>query len=158
MKKFFGGFALVMGLSIVLPITSYANSSDSVKIEKENGKGILNVQEKGDTYKFYKDNVLVYEGNSNTFSESLESDIEKYKVGIYNNNKLDKVIALKVSDRKDLPKTRSFSVGNQEDFVNDTVQNTKLDTIVEENSVTLYWPEVPDEDKVYEIFKDVENW
>ncbi|MGE7651215.1 hypothetical protein ACQKM1_26430 [Peribacillus frigoritolerans] len=157
MKKFLGGFALVMGLSIVLPITSYADSNESVKIEKKNGKVTFDVQEKGDSYKFYKDNVLVYEGNSNSYKANIDSEVEKYKVGIYNNNELDKVIALKVSDRKSLSKTKSFSVGNQEDFVNKTVQNTKLDTVVEEGSVTLNWPEIPDEDKVYEIFKDDEK-
>ncbi len=54
-----------------LPMITSAQNNE-VTIEKENGILTINILEKGDTYKIFKDDSLVYEGERNTFSEKNE--------------------------------------------------------------------------------------
>lgn len=150
---------------LAIPIMTYVSAEgQDVKIDKKNGEITLTVEDPGDLYKYYKDDDLVYEGSSNIYKETMDYEIQKYKIGIYKNNELIKVISLKVANNKQLAnntKMKTFSIANveksnenKEELVGQIVRSTRLETIIRDNSVTLQWPAIPDEDKIYEIYKD----
>lgn len=157
-KNIFCKTIIILGFILAIPMVSYASSeSQNVKIDKSNGELTLKIEEPGDLYKIYKDEELVYEGANNTFNETMDYELQKYKIGVYEKNELKKVISLKVTNKKVITNLRSASTENKEDFVDQTIKNTRLETIIGDNSVTLQWPELPDEDKLYEIYKDDEK-
>lgn len=150
------------GFLLTVPILSQASAdSQKVSISKVNDEVILQVQEKGDFYKFYKNNELVYEGTSNSFSEPMDYELQKYKVGVYKDNELEKVLSVKVTNSEKLNKQNNLNKNmrlaeekSKEDTIKETIKSTRLETIVETNSITLKWPKLPDNDKIYEIYKD----
>lgn len=135
-----------------------AQDNDVVTVKKENGVLTINIEKEGSTYKIFKENSLVYEGEKNTFSEKMDYTQQKYRIGIFKNDKLQDIVQLNISNN--IENTISHydrKYKNKQDYIGELVQNTKLETIVSKKSVTLNWDEIPDEDGAYEIYKNNEK-
>ncbi|MBR8646373.1 hypothetical protein KEH51_29305 [[Brevibacterium] frigoritolerans] len=73
-------------------MVTYASSeSQNVEIDKSNGEITLKIEEPGDLYKIYKGEELVYEGENNTFNETMDYELQKYKIGVYEKNELKRL-------------------------------------------------------------------
>ncbi|SFD03525.1 hypothetical protein SAMN05443252_11711, partial [Bacillus sp. OV322] len=156
LQHVFLAVTFVLGLSIIVLLPSVslaAEKNKMVKVEEENNEVTITVQKKADFYKIYKDEELVYEGPNNIFKEKMDYISQKYKVGIYNNEKLEKVVSLKVSN--DFKKETLLDADtHKEDKIGQIIRTTKLQTNVSDKLVELQWPELPDQDGIYEIYRD----
>ena len=89
MKRKFILLLFMIFLYLSIPTnTSHAKSISSLEKIVSNGQVTLKLNEPGDTYKFIKNGELVYKGPSNTFKSDISNIGDKYKIGIYQKNKL----------------------------------------------------------------------
>lgn len=156
-KKFCTLAIFFVALFLLLPISVFGfDGNDDVKITKGNGEVTLEVLETGDKYEIFKDEELVYEGKENVFKETMDYDIQKYRIGVYSGKELIKVISMKVTNDEE---TKSINVEkkSKEEFIKETIQNTKLEAVIGDSYVSLKWPELPDEDKKYILYRDGEK-
>lgn len=124
-KKFCTLAIFFVALFLLLPISVFGfDGNDDVKITKGNGEVTLEVLETGDKYEIFKDEELVYEGKENVFKETMDYDIQKYRIGVYSGKELIKVISMKVTNDEE---TKSINVEkkSKEEFIKETIQNTK---------------------------------
>ncbi len=148
------GTVMALGISLSLPLVTNAANPAEISVTKERSEVSLKIHSKGDYYKIFKDKELVYVGEDSTYLENIQDDSQKYKIGVYSNDKLKEVVSVKVAKEHNIKKPKSMKTEAKEDYVKNVVHNTSLQTIVDSQSVTLQWPELPDEDNIYEIFRD----
>jgi len=163
MKHVFWAAPLLFCLLSQNTVSASAANNEKVSVQKNGSKISLIIQEKGERYKIYKDEKLVYQGKNNKYIDNLDQDTHKYRVGIYQNNKLKDVISLKSSDKPKSVKMNTYSLSSTEENTSNLekmktdVENTVLESIVTMNSVELKWPEITDEDGTYEIYRNGEK-
>ncbi|MEC1193004.1 hypothetical protein P9C02_21385, partial [Bacillus paralicheniformis] len=76
----------------------YAKEIPDIETKVKNGHVTLKVNEKGDEYKFFKNGTPVYEGDSNEYSDEVSTIGDKYKIGIFQKDKLKKAVTLNVTN------------------------------------------------------------
>lgn len=131
------------------------SADNDVTVKTNDNKVILELSpKKNEYYKIYKDDQLEYSGTNNKYTDYIDQS-QKYKIGVYSNGKLNEVLSVKAADNKhNIFEPTSMNTAEKEEYIDSIVQNTRLETIVTSNSVTIQWPKLPDEDNVYEIFKN----
>lgn len=138
-----------------------------VSVEKSDKIVTLQINEPGDLYEIYQDGKLEYSGKSNKYQDNLNSDIQNYKVGVFKQNKLKKVSTVKVTNnkktsisvQKSLAKVSEVETTNSNkdrkaEIMEGNINSANLEVVATNNSVTLNWDKIPDEDGIYEIYKD----
>ncbi|WP_270578159.1 hypothetical protein [Caldibacillus thermoamylovorans] len=66
----------------------------------QNGSTVkLHINSPGDYYKVFENGELKYEGTSPYWEVELKEEFHKYKIGIYENNKIKKVIQQNVDNK-----------------------------------------------------------
>ncbi|MFT8323433.1 MAG: hypothetical protein ABF649_21460 [Bacillus sp. (in: firmicutes)] len=147
-------FTSIVALGVAMPPLIVSADTD-VTVRTNNNKVNLELNPKdNEYYKIYKDDQLLYSGTKNTYIDNIEQS-QKYKIGVYSNGELNEVLSVKVAaNNQNVPKSTSMHTEEKEEYIDNIVQNTRLETIVTSNSVSLQWPKLPDEDNVYEIFKN----
>jgi len=154
-RKTFYSTVMALGVSISIPIIANAANSADITFKKEDSEVNLKINSKGEYYKIFKGEKLVYKGNDSNYIEKLNGESQKYKIGVYSkNDKLKEVVAVKVAKEHNITQPHSMNSEEKEIYIDKVVQNTRLQTIVDSKSVTLQWPELPDEDNIYEIYRD----
>ncbi|MDA7026403.1 hypothetical protein PJ311_07200 [Bacillus sp. CLL-7-23] len=133
---------------------SYAKEIPDIETKVKNGKYTLKVYDKGDKYKFFKNGTLLYEGPSNQLTKYSSTIGDKYKVGIYQENKLKRVVTVRVTNDLEQPPTHLNKASSPEIFMNSKIENSHIDVVAAADSVKLSWDQLPDKDGVYEIYKD----
>ncbi|MCY8546410.1 hypothetical protein [Bacillus vallismortis] len=140
---------------------SQAKSLSDIDTKVKDGHVTLKVNYKGDTYKFFKNGKPVYTGSSNTISSDISKIGDKYKVGIYQNNNLKKVITLNVNnDLKEKTnkiastETNEESESYPEKLMDSKIENSHINIVASTNNVHLSWDQLPDKDGIYEIYRD----
>ncbi|MGG1698896.1 DUF3238 domain-containing protein [Bacillus zhangzhouensis] len=160
MKRKFILLLFMIFLYLSIPTnTSHAKGISSLEKTVSNGQVTLKLNEPGDTYKFIKNGQLVYKGPSNTFKSDISNIGDKYKIGIYQKNKLKKVITLNVMNDKQEKKIQLASVKNNEDsyaekLMDDKIKNSHINVEATADNVKLSWNHLPDEDGIFEIYRD----
>ncbi|MEC3609573.1 DUF3238 domain-containing protein [Bacillus glycinifermentans] len=154
MKKFFVlPFFLILFLCLCSIPKSYAKEA-SIDTKVKNGHFILKVNEKGDKYKFFKNGEPVYEGSSSKVSGDISMVGDKYKIGIFQNDKLKKVVTLNVPNDLQQETPNSFEGSYAEDLMAYQIQKGHLNIVADTESVELSWDELPDKDGIYEVYRD----
>ncbi|MDQ0887920.1 hypothetical protein QFZ81_003008 [Paenibacillus sp. V4I9] len=104
----------------------------------------------GTNYKVYKDGKLVGETPENTFVDSAikADELYKYLIVAYNGNQLIDTIRISTKAKSS---TDNVSLKNENQ---NTIPDMTIESIASSNSVTLNWPEIPDDDNVYEVYRD----
>ncbi|WP_147380258.1 hypothetical protein [Oceanobacillus picturae] len=135
-----------------------AQDTEDVAIKKENNILTINIKKEGEMYKVFKDDTLVYEGEKNVFSEKMDYSQQKYRIGIFEDSRLLEVIQVNIRNDENTKINKSrinnFNGGNKRQYIGDLIKETKLETITSTSGVTLNWNKIPDEDGVYEIYKN----
>ncbi|MEC0227051.1 fibronectin type III domain-containing protein [Paenibacillus alba] len=110
----------------------------------------LNWEKIGTNYKIYKDGKLIGETPENVFTDSAikADELYKYLIVAYNGNEL--IDTIRISTKA---KSSSDAVSLKKDNQNRTPDMT-IESIASSNYVTLNWPEIPDDDNVYEVYRD----
>lgn len=157
-------FSFILGLFLLSPITTHAEAVDKmVDVKKNNNELTITVEKPADYYKIYKDKELVYEGKNNVYKETMDYEKQKYKVGIFKNDKLEDVVSLKVTNQSENATENNLSQAkmlsqdsneSEDEQVKEQLRNAKLETSVSDDSVTIEWPSLPDDDGVYTIYRD----
>ncbi|AWV41506.1 hypothetical protein NSQ93_13135 [Bacillus sp. FSL W8-0445] len=155
MRKFFVlSFLLILFLCLCSIPKGYAKEIPDIETKVKNGHVTLKVNEKGDEYKFFKNGAPVYEGDSNEYSDDVSTIGDKYKIGIFQKDKLKKVVTLNVSNDLGEKALNSSEESYAEDLMAYQIQNGHLNVIADAESVQLSWDELPDKDGVYEVYRD----
>ncbi|WP_175987037.1 hypothetical protein [Bacillus sp. Marseille-Q1617] len=158
MKKMLFGSLLLGGL--LLAGNSASANEPEFTVKQTDSSLNVHIHEKADYYKVYNKGELIYEGTSPDWKDSIQEDFNKYKVGIYENNKLEKVVNVKVDNQKaDQTKSTKSIMYNQqnslkEDVMSKKVSGNTLENIATSEEVKLKWASLPDDDGLYEIYKD----
>ncbi|MDE1455606.1 hypothetical protein PVN32_26290, partial [Bacillus paralicheniformis] len=79
---------------------------------------------------------------------------DKYKIGIFQKDKLKKVVTLNVTNDLGEKALNSSEESYAEDLMAYQIQNGHLNVIADPESVQLSWDELPDKDGVYEVYRD----
>lgn len=79
---------------------------------------------------------------------------DKYKIGIFQKDKLKKVVTLNVSNDLGEKALNSSEESYAEDLMAYQIQNGHLNVIADAESVQLSWDKLPDKDGVYEVCRD----
>ncbi|PFT49234.1 fibronectin type III domain-containing protein [Priestia megaterium] len=138
-----------------------------VSVEKSDKVVTLQINESGDRYEIYQDGKLEYSGKSNKYQDNLNSDIQNYKVGVFKQNKLKKVSTVKVTNNKksnmsmqkslakvSAAETNTSNKDKKAAIMEENINTANLEVVATNDSVTLNWDKTPDENGVYEIYKD----
>ncbi|MBP3040983.1 DUF3238 domain-containing protein [Bacillaceae bacterium Marseille-Q3522] len=106
---------------------------------------------KGNYFKIYRDGEKIWEGSQEDYVDAnLESDYSyTYKIGVYKNEKLVDIVSYRAKTKKGKP-----SINNNK--VSDTTYSDETDlvTTIGKDFVTLEWEPIPDDDEIYEIYRD----
>lgn len=166
MRKIIHFFALLsVAITLIFVCSNSAEAQESPVDIKTNEKTVsLNIKENGDYYKVYKNDQLLYEGSSNEFKDELTEDIQKYKIGVFKEDKLKNILRVNVANpnpqqeqtqttKSSLKSTKSLEAATMEQKVNSSV----VESITNDKSVTLSWGELPDKDGIYEVYKNNEK-
>jgi hypothetical protein len=161
MRKFAIGSVILGGLLMV----SNSASAEQNVVDVEQNKSVVNfhINEQADYYKVFQNGEILYQGVSPNFSDSLENEFEKYKVGIYKDNKLEEVVNLKVDNEEGSQDKVNKSLmikekdNLKEDIMSKKVDGNTLEAIITDEEVLLTWDALPDNDGKYEIFRDGEK-
>ncbi|MCY9376527.1 hypothetical protein MOF34_15730 [Bacillus sp. T17B1] len=99
MRKIIHFFIFTFVLTFSIFLTKHVNAAESsVMIKTEEKTVTINIKEQGDRYKVFKEDNLVYEGSSNQIQDQLTDDFQKYKIGIYEDNKIKKVLKITIDN------------------------------------------------------------
>ncbi|OQV45705.1 hypothetical protein B5Z20_19495, partial [Bacillus velezensis] len=164
MRKIIHFFAfLSVAITLIFVCSNSAEAQESPVDIKTNEKTVsLNIKENGDYYKVYKNDQLLYEGSSKEFKDELTEDIQKYKIGVFQEDKLKNILKVNVANpqqeqtqttKASLKSTKSLEAAKMEQKVNSSI----IESITNDKSVTLSWGELPDKDGIYEIYKNNEK-
>lgn len=125
----------------------------------QNGSTVkLHINSPGDYYKVFENGELKYEGTSPYWEVELKEEFHKYKIGIYENNKIKKVIQQNVDNKNLLTKAKASievnKISQKEDEMKNEVNGNILQVTATSEQVVLSWDQLPDSDGSYEIYKD----
>jgi hypothetical protein len=145
----------------------FAAEQPLVSVEKSDKVVTLHINEPGDYYEIYQDGKLEYSGESNTYQDDLDSDIQNYKVGVFKESELKKISTVKVTnnEKPNISMQKSLAKVNEDETntsgedekaatMEDNINSANLEVVATNDSVTLNWDKIPDEDGIYEIYKD----
>lgn len=163
MKKVFVVLISLIAVTSMFIGSVSANSKDVVNANETSNSIVLNWDMEGESFKVYRNQELVWEGNDKSFEDiNLEPDyLYSYRIGAYNSsNELIAISNLKTKTKK-LEKLEtklySGSVLNVEEK-NTQEENIKTDLTsnVGSDYVRLTWGTLEDYDGIYEIYRDGE--
>jgi hypothetical protein len=141
-----------------------AAKNDSFYVDaKESAQSInLSWDQVAEKYKVYRDGKLIYEGKDNSFvDQNLTSDYYyNYRiVAIDKNDNVKNVVELKTSTTKEksiaknqfIDNGENISTNNLDEYIKNEV---RLESSVGEKYVKIDWPDIPDEDSIYEVYRN----
>ncbi|WP_260287213.1 DUF3238 domain-containing protein [Peribacillus aracenensis] len=139
-----------------------ASAESNVDVIYSNESITLQFNQNADFYELYKEGKLVYKGSDKNFVDKNIKEGQRYKIGVYNNNKLEDVINVRTNKNEDIvqtksPQMRSVASSEQDSqdlLMKEEVNNSYVESVTSANSVSLEWSALPDNDGIYEIFRD----
>lgn len=159
-KRHYTTFSLLattmFGMSLLFGGGS-ANAAESknVVIKKDKEELTLQLKEKGDYFKYFKDGELVYQGKSKKFNDTLDEAIQNYRIGIYNDNELTDVINVKIPNNSESNSVTELKRKDiNADLMEKKINASNLYVISTDSSTQLNWGDLPDKDSTYEIIKN----
>lgn len=153
-------FIILLCLSVTTNTSHAKNLSNDVETNVKDGHVTLKVNYTGDTYKFFKNGKSIYTGSSNEINSNISKIGDKYKIGIYQDNTLKKVITLNVTnDLQEEANKITVSAETKEESYNEKlmdykIKNSHINVVATTDDVKLSWNQLPDEDGIYEIYRD----
>lgn len=113
-----------------------------------NSVRLVTETDQGNYFKIYRDGEKIWEGTKKEFVDTnLNLDYSyNYKIGIYENNKLVDIVSHKVKTKKEKLSKKALDTGYEVE--------TELVTTVGKDYVSLEWEPIPDDDGIYEIYRD----
>lgn len=167
LKKIIFYFSVLIAVCLVSQ-HAYASSEQGISIRKNSTYATIVAKEKGDYYKLYDNDKLVYEGKKDEIKVKIKDEIQKYNLGIYKSNKLKKVIAIKIDNSsylepkqsKSYMKSKAFSSNNEnelypeQEIVDNSINQNGLDTHSSSDGVRLKWGKIQGDNGVYSIYRD----
>jgi len=153
-------FIILLCLSVTTNTSHAKNLSNDVETNVKDGHVTLKVNYTGDTYKFFKNGKSIYTGSSNEINSDISKIGDKYKIGIYQDNTLKKVITLNVTnDLQEEANKITVSAETKEESYNEKlmdykIKNSHINVVATTDDVKLSWNQLPDEDGIYEIYRD----
>ncbi|MCM3670926.1 DUF3238 domain-containing protein [Mesobacillus maritimus] len=150
MKKIVVPFLVAAGLLFVGQ--QDVGAKDLTEIKSKRGFNSIQLETenlKGNYIKVYRDGEKVWEGNKKEYVDAnLEPDYSyTYKIGVYDNEKLVDIVSHRAKTKKEKP--------TKEEKADTTYsEETDLVSTVGKDFVTLEWETIPDDDGIYEIYRD----
>jgi len=151
MKKIVVPFLFAAGLLLVGQ--QEAGAKELTEVNSKRGYDSIQLvteSMKGNYFKVYRDGKKIWEGSKKDFVDAnLEPDYSyTYKIGVYENEKLVDIVSYRA-------KTKKERQTNQDKVLDTTYsEETDLVTTVGKDYVTLEWEPIPDDDGIYEIYRD----
>jgi|GEM_PF-4741412 len=132
----------------------FASSTEKhIKVKTELGSSsiTLNWNNIGTKYEIYRDGKLIENTKQNNYVDtSIGADeLYKYVIAAYDDDKLIDTIRVSTKAKSSPEKLKSFKPGKAE-----TTPDMTIESVAGANSVTLNWPAIPDDDNVYDIYRD----
>jgi len=149
-------FLCTVLILIFIPDQLFANEQQETNITTGDNSVKVEITTTGDYYKIFKNDELIYEGESNTFKDKLTDDIQKYKIGVFEKKKIKKIIKLNINKPmgNQLTTNSNNTKGLEAKAMEKAINSSMLETTASNKSVTLKWDKLPDEDNIYEVFKN----
>ncbi|MPQ26752.1 DUF3238 domain-containing protein [Bacillus paralicheniformis] len=153
-------FISTLVLSFVFSNSVLAKEPSPVSYEVHEGFVTLNINESGDMYKVLKNDEILYEGPSNQYKDKLTEDVQKYKIGVYEGDKIKNIFRVRVvnSEKTTLQSSKINIAQTHKSFETSSfeqkIYNTAIETVTDNSSVILKWEKIPNKDGVYEIYRD----
>ncbi|WP_085524459.1 DUF3238 domain-containing protein [Tuberibacillus sp. Marseille-P3662] len=170
MKKLTLLFSLTLLFLGMMFLGSQANAKSNnkpAKIQKGDGKVSFHINVQGDYYKFYQKGKIQHKGKSANWTDELNDSSQKYKIGVYKENKLVDIVKVKVGNgdiRKPTKKKQSFLLQEntnerdpKEQNMEQRVKANTLEVAATHTKVYLQWSELPDKDGYFEVYRDGEK-
>ncbi|MBP1991595.1 hypothetical protein [Paenibacillus eucommiae] len=134
------------------PVAFADQAKDNIKAKTEISASsvTLNWDKIGTDYKVYKDGKLIGETRENTFVDTTvkPDELYKYHIVVYDGDQLIDTVRISTKAKSSLDNS-SLKKVNQ---IN--VPDMTIESIAGSDFVTLNWPEIPDDDNVYEVYRD----
>ncbi len=156
MKKLVVSLSFLLGVFLFFSGELTHASGLYVDVKEDVNSITMSWKNEGDFYKIYKEGKLLWEGNKTTFKDTnlIAGELYGYKIGVYKNDKLIDINSIKTSTRENIgvkESTQRTSV-----LANETNQSMEylLNSNVGSDSVSLGWDALPDDDGIYEIYRN----
>ena len=152
-KKMRSLFVLsVLVTLLVQPSNSmaYSTSIDSFTVQTKQATSSITLSwsQFGSHYKVFKEGKLIGETKNNTFIDNdVKSDeLVKYFIAAFDGDKLIETVRISTKAKSDI----------REKSIPGIAPDMTMESVASSNYVVLNWPEIPDDDSVYELYRDDE--
>lgn len=104
----------------------------------------------GNNYQIFRDGKLIAETKQNAFTDTdvKPDELVKYVIAAFDDDKLVETIRISTKANS-ISEMRTFSGA-------DKAPDMTIESVAGANFITLNWPEIPDDDGVYSLYKDGE--
>ncbi|MBJ6360124.1 hypothetical protein ACFOQM_02175 [Paenibacillus sp. GCM10012307] len=136
----------------VQPLNSMAHSIAikplTVQTKKTTSSITLSWSQLGSHYKVFKEGRLIGETKKNTFIDNgvKPDELVKYFIAAFDGDKLIETVRISTKAQSDIRETLISGTRTAPDMTTESVASS--------NYIVLSWPEIPDDDSIYEIYRD----